>query len=117
MRFCSVLFLRRRREDREPHYKRQIAFYTNEIRQRCEKRISFEPFCTKNDHFCKTGSGQTYGKHSKKKFVFRRLNLPKEAFTSAVSGFGGGGSGGGGGQKGQEFVKELLHQYLTPKER
>ena len=25
----------------------------------CEKRLSFAPFCTKHDHFTKTGSGQT----------------------------------------------------------
>jgi len=34
---------------------------------RCGNRISFAmPFCTKNDHFTKTGSGQTYRKHSKR---------------------------------------------------
>jgi hypothetical protein len=34
---------------------------------------SFEPFiykCSKNDHFTKTGSGQTQGKHSKKERRF-----------------------------------------------
>jgi hypothetical protein len=29
------------------------------------KTLSFEPFYTKNDQFAKTGSGQTWGKHSK----------------------------------------------------
>ena len=29
-----------------------------------------------NDHFTKTGSGKTYGKHSKKTTVFRRSTLP-----------------------------------------
>jgi hypothetical protein len=34
------------------------------------KNASFEPFYTKSDHFAKTGSGQTQGKHSKKRCVF-----------------------------------------------
>jgi hypothetical protein len=35
-----------------PSAKRRLQF-------RCEKRAFFEPFYTKNDHFTKTGSGQT----------------------------------------------------------
>ena len=31
------------------------------------KTPSFEPFYTENDQFTKTGSGQTWGKHSKKR--------------------------------------------------
>jgi hypothetical protein len=34
----------------------------------CEKTPSFEPSYTKNDHFAKTCSGQTYGKVEKKAF-------------------------------------------------
>ena len=37
--------------------------------RRCAEHISLAPFCTENDHFTKTGSGQTW-ENSKKRCVF-----------------------------------------------
>ena len=54
---------------------------------RCGKRISFAmPFCTKNSHFTKTGSGQTYGKHSKRDafFVGRRKRSPSARYVGRL---------------------------------
>jgi hypothetical protein len=45
------------------------------------KDAFLEPFYTQNDHFTKTGSGQTRGKHSKMSCVF--LDTPIRHNTSA----------------------------------
>jgi sodium-coupled neutral amino acid transporter 2 len=45
-------------------------FATALLGSRVSKNGLFEPFSYKNEHFTKTGSGQTLGKHSKKTTVF-----------------------------------------------
>jgi hypothetical protein len=73
-----------------------------------ETRLFAMPFVYKNDHFAKTGSGQTEGKHSKKDAFLQAVaagggeSNDDDSGRSSGGGGGGGGFGGGGNDNGSE---------------
>jgi len=55
------------------HAANKTAADATALEAEVKKRISFEPFYAKTDHFTKTGSGQTQGKLLKKRRIFLQV--------------------------------------------
>jgi len=62
----------------------EIAAPNAEVNNRwCETRLFSVPFSHKQDHFVKTGSGQTFRNAEKETRFFRRVGYPYTKFMNA----------------------------------